>query len=148
MLHNSLCLARRDGPSKLKRNREFSRDIREFKFPVTGSSSESLLFCWWPCREKRPKFPLHLSRAIFKGSLHERPRLYTRIITDKQTERKISDQLNGAGIPGEHGCPVDAGDRPSGAHQPQVHRRQHLQLPLVQAEALVLSARGARQSVP
>ncbi len=43
MLHNALCLARPDGPSKRKRNREFSRHIREFKFPVTGSSSENLL---------------------------------------------------------------------------------------------------------
>lgn len=36
----------REGPSELKKNREFFRDIRELKFPVTSSSSESLLiFC-------------------------------------------------------------------------------------------------------
>jgi hypothetical protein len=46
MLHHSLCLACRDGPSKRKKNRESSRDIREFKFPVTVLSSESfLVFC-------------------------------------------------------------------------------------------------------
>jgi hypothetical protein len=46
ILHNSLCLARRCRPSRLKKNREFFQDIRELKFPDTGSSSESLLFFW------------------------------------------------------------------------------------------------------
>jgi DNA invertase Pin-like site-specific DNA recombinase len=32
-------------------------------------------------------------------------KIYTRFVTDKQTEREIAEQLNGAGIIGEHGRP-------------------------------------------
>jgi DNA invertase Pin-like site-specific DNA recombinase len=32
-------------------------------------------------------------------------KIYTRFVTDKQTEREIAEQLNGAGILGEHGRP-------------------------------------------
>src|ERR1700733_378157 len=32
-------------------------------------------------------------------------KIYTRFVSDKQTEREIAEQLNGAGILGEHGRP-------------------------------------------
>jgi len=51
ILHNSRRLALPWGPSRLTKNREVFRDIRELKFPVTGSSSENLFF-----------FPVTLSR--------------------------------------------------------------------------------------
>jgi hypothetical protein len=43
MLHNSLHLTQSCGHSGLEKNMEFSQDIRELKFPVTGSSSKK--FC-------------------------------------------------------------------------------------------------------
>ena len=42
ILHNSLRLASSSEPSRLKKNREFFRDNRELKFPVTVLSSEHL----------------------------------------------------------------------------------------------------------
>ncbi len=73
MLHNSLCLARCGGPSRLKKNREFSRDNRELKFPVTGSSSEGLLI-FGTLSRKTPPNSHYISRAIFKDGLYESPR--------------------------------------------------------------------------
>ena len=58
MLHNSLYLVRHGESSGLKKNTEFSQDIRELKFPVTGSSSESLLVFCDLVAKNAPKFPL------------------------------------------------------------------------------------------
>jgi hypothetical protein len=46
MLRDSLHLTRFSGLIQAQKNREFFRDNREFKFPVTLSSSENLHF---PC---------------------------------------------------------------------------------------------------
>lgn len=70
-----------------------------------------------------------------KQELEVLQQIYTRFETDKQTEREIAEQLNGAGILGEHGHPWTRATVHQVPDRPQIHRRQDLQPPLVQAEA-------------
>lgn len=73
MLHNSLCLAPMTDYRSAKGTGNFLDTSGNWNSLLFVQAAKACKIFFVTCREKRFKFPLHLSRAIFKFGLHEKP---------------------------------------------------------------------------